>query len=127
MTPEEVYACETSEDEVKRRTGIPGDHTEVRTVLGKHHYIATFDNWHGSDRLCIVGIESMGHFPDASLGIAVWNYLRRFRRNMKTGAIEVIGEENPEQDVGAFDPDRYLHDTGSREGGYTTAWDGTPV
>ena len=142
VTPEEVYACETSEDIVRRKTGVPGDHTEVRTVLGKHHYVASFDNRHGNDRLCIVGIESMGHFPDASLGIAVWNYLRRFRRNMKTGAIEVIGDETYEEgriekeenepdrcklDTADFDPDRYLHDFGSREGGYVTAWDGTPV
>ena len=127
VTPQEVYACETSGDPVKRMTGVPGDSTQVCTVLGKKHYVADFRNRHGEDRLRIVGIESMGHFPDASLGIAAWEYMRRFRRNMETGAIEVIGEENAPKDVGGFDPDRYQHDYGSREMGYTTAWDGTPV
>ena len=48
---------------------------------------------------------------------------------METGAIEIIGQESkePAQDYGPFDPDRYLHDNGNREHGYTTAWDGTPV
>ena len=53
--------------------------------------------------------------------------MRRFRRNMETGAIEVIGEEPKEKNVGPFVPDRYQHDYGSREMGYTTAWDGTPM
>lgn len=127
VTPEEVFACEESADEVKRMTGVPGDHTEVRTVLGKKHYAATFENRHGSDWLQIIGIESMGHFPDASLGIEAWNFLRRFRRNMETGGIEEIGKEAVQTDCGPFDPDRYLHDFGSRERGFITAWDGTPV
>ncbi len=129
VTNEQVYACEFSEDEVLKKVGVPADATEIRTVLGKNHYVAAFRTRRGNDRLCIVGIESMGHFPDASLGIEVWNYLRRFRRNMETGAIEVIGEASasPAPDYGPFDPDRYLHDFGNRERGYLTAWDGTPV
>ena len=129
VTAEEVYACEQSEDEVRRKVGVPADNTFVETVLGKRHYVASFNNQHGDDRMRIVGIESMGHFPDATLGMAVWEYLRKFRRNMETGGIEIIGQESkePAQDYGPFDPDRYLHDNGNREHGYTTAWDGTPV
>lgn len=128
ISPEEVYACSESKDEVRRMTGIPADHTEIRTVLGKKHYVASFETRYGKDWLQVVGIESMGHFPDASLGIEAWSFLRRFRRNMETGAIEETGKAPGEQrNFGPFDPDRYLHDYGSREHGYTTAWDGTPV
>jgi len=127
VTPEEVYACENSENDVERLVGVPADRTEIREVLGKKHYAAMFTNRHGDDRLQIVGIESMGHFPDATLGMEAWKFMRRFRRNMETGCIEEIGKENQPYDCGEFDPDRYKHDFGSREMGYTTAWDGTPV
>ena len=129
VTPEEVYACEFSEDPTIRNVGAPADETEVQTIHGKKHYVAKFRNGDGNLWLQIVGIESMGHFPDSTLGVAAWKFLRQFRRNQQTGRIEVIGEEKPAytRELGEFDRDRYLHDYGSREHGYNTAWDGTPV
>ena len=124
--PEEVYACEHSGDTAIRLVGVPADETEVRTVRGKKHYVCKFRNSDGNLWLEIVGIESMGHFPDSTLGIGAWEFLRRFRRDQETGRIEVIEAQPPAftKDPGAFDRDRYLHDYGCREHGYNTAWDG---
>jgi hypothetical protein len=129
VTAEEVYALAQSPNEVLRKVGAPADETEIRTVYGKQHYVATFRNQDGNPWLKIVGIESMGHFPDSTLGYAAWAFMRQFRRNQTTGRIEVLGETQPAytRPLGEFDPDRYQHDYGCREHGYNTAWDGTPV
>ena len=117
------------ENPVLRAVGAPADETETRVVYGKKHYVARFRNGDGRLWTEIVGIESMGHYPDASLGKAAWDFLRRFRRNLETGHIEEIGAEQQSVSrlVGEFDIDRYLNDIGNREKGYNTAWDGTPV
>lgn len=128
VTAQEVYACADSGDEVLRKVGVPADETEIKTIAGKKHYVAKLRNDAGKPWVQIVGIESMGHFPDATLGVAAWDFMRRFRRNQTNGQIEVDGEKIsnalPQHD---YDPDRYLHDYGNRENGYVTAWDGTPV
>lgn len=129
VTPRQVYACAHSGDEAVRRVGAPADETEVRTVHGKKHYVCKFRNSDGNLWLEIVGIESMGHFPDSTLGVGAWEFLRRFRRDQQTGRIQVLGAQPPvfTKDPGEFDHDRYLHDYGSRERGYVTAWDGRGV
>lgn len=128
VSAEEVYACEHSENEVLRKVGAPADETEIRTIFGKKHYVAKFRNAQGNPWLQIVGIESMGHFPDSTYGYAAWEFLRQFRRDPVTGRIEQIGSDNQcPVPPGPFNMDRYLSDTESREHGYNTKWDGTPV
>ena len=129
VTAEELFACENSQNEAIRRVGVPADVTEIRTVRGKKHYVCKFRNSDGNLWLEIVGIESMGHFPDSTLGVGAWEFLRQFRRNQETGRIELIGADKSvfTKDPGSFDHNRYLHYFGSREHGYNTAWDGRSV
>jgi len=129
VTEEEVYACEYSKDPVIRAIGVPADATETVTVHGKKNYLAKFRNGDGNYWLQICGVESMGHFPDSTMGVTAWEFLRQFRRNQETGKIEVIGETEPsvKRDIGTVDFERYQNDIGNREKGYNTAWDGTPI
>lgn len=129
VTAEELEGCRNSQDDAVRLVGAPADETEIRRIRGKKHYVCKFRNSDGNLWLEIVGIESMGHFPDSTLGVGAWEFLRRFRRNQQTGRIEVIGADKPvfTKDPGDFDHGRYLHDYGSREHGYNTAWDGRGV
>lgn len=127
VTPEEVYACEFSDDPVLRAVGAPADSTEIETIYGRKHYVASFRNADGNEWLKIASIESMGHFPNGSLGVLAWEFMRKFRRDPETGRISVEGEDTgayAERDLGKVDCDRYLHDYGSREFGYNTAWKG---
>lgn len=129
VLPQQVYDCANSENDAIRLVGVPADETEIRTVRGKKHYVCKFRNSDGNLWLEIVGIESMGHFPDSTLGVGAWEFLRKFRRNQGTGRIEVISATEPvfTKDPGEFTHDRYLDDRGSREHGYNTAWDGRGV
>lgn len=128
VTPDEVFACEFSENPVLRATGAPADQTEIISVYGKKHFVARFRNQFDRYWLEIVAIESLGHFPDASLGKAAWDFLRRFRRDMATGAvIDMSASSQVSPPPGPFTPDRWMNDITNREKGYNTAWDGTPV
>ena len=124
VTAAEVYACENSADPVLRATGAPGDETEVRDILGRKHYFSKFRNSEGDLWLQIVGIDSMGHFPNATLGKVAWEFLRRFRRDPVTGIVSEIGKAPAKQSVGEYDHDRYQHDWGSHEYGYNSTWKG---
>ncbi len=124
VTKEEVFACESSADPVLRAVGAPCDETEVITVHGKKQYVARFIDRHGKKWTEIVAVESVGHFPDATMGETAWQFLRRFRRNRTTGQIEEIGAANNATEKLDVDFDRYLHDAGSPEWGYNSAWTG---
>lgn len=92
VTPEEVACTHLSPDRVVRLTGLPADRTETVPMYGFDHYIAYFTDCHGDEIVRFVGTENMPHTPVASTGELVWAYVRQFRRNQTTYAIERVEE-----------------------------------
>ena len=84
---EELLAAADSPNKAIRRLGFPSDRAETVWIDGFEHYIADVKNIDGRYHFRVIAIENMPHMIVPSMHILAWNYMRRFARDQKTGAV----------------------------------------
>lgn len=87
QTTEEILATAYSPNKAIRALGIPTDRAQTVWLDGFEHYIADLRNVDGRYHFRVVAIENMPHMTLPSMHLCAWNYMRRFARDRKTGAV----------------------------------------
>lgn len=87
---EEVTEAAVSPDLATRMLGVPCDRTEVRLFEGDECYIGDLINNEGRCHFRVVTIENLPHAVSPHMPMLTWEFLRRFRRDPETGAIEEL-------------------------------------
>lgn len=84
---EEIAAARMSQDKITQLMGIPADRTSVQTRLGQECYILDIKNNEGKEHMRLISIERMIHAPAPQMAGLVWDFLRRFERDLETKEI----------------------------------------
>jgi pimeloyl-ACP methyl ester carboxylesterase len=80
------YLCDI-QDEMHHATGIYGDREEIRIIDEVKHYIIEIDNNNKIPAFRYVLTENMCHWPAPSAGNLGWNFMKYFRRDVKSKRI----------------------------------------
>ncbi len=86
-TAEEIEASLSSSDYATRRLGIPADWTEVQVIYGREVYIGHVRNTDGKEYFRACTVDNLPHITTPMTPFLSWNFVRRFARDLKTGAI----------------------------------------
>jgi pimeloyl-ACP methyl ester carboxylesterase len=84
---EEIVATQNSKNKAIRMTGIPGDRGETLWMDGFELYVVDVKNNAGRDHLRIVAEENMPHNTTPAQQKISWSFMRRFARDLTTGAV----------------------------------------
>jgi len=79
---------QTSADPVERMIGVPFEHTEIRILDGRKHYVGDIQDGDGITKFRMIGVEGAPHYPSAWAAELAWEFLHRFSRNTSSGEIE---------------------------------------
>ena len=90
---EAVLSAPESGSLVTRKLGVPVDRERVVYYEGDECYVGDVRNEDGKSLLRLVTIENLPHALSAHMPWLTWSFLRRFRRDAKTGNIVEIYKE----------------------------------
>lgn len=82
-----IAYLETPEDELHHILGFYGDEEKIETYYGYKHYISNIWNKDRINAFRFVAIENSPHWTPATMGMLVWDFFKRFRRDKHTGKI----------------------------------------
>lgn len=85
-TPQEILDAAQA-DTVRKVLGVPCDRTEVMYFSGAEYYKADFRNNNGDFHFQVIGVENLPHTTCTVMHDLSWSYLRRFARDLRTGAV----------------------------------------
>ncbi len=77
----------TPDDVLHHKLGFYGDEETIKMIGGVPHYIADIKNSDGILAFRYCGIDNFPHWPSPYLAELTWDFLRRYRRDSKTGRI----------------------------------------
>ncbi|MGI6072347.1 MAG: hypothetical protein ACOX75_04970 [Lachnospiraceae bacterium] len=84
---DEIIAALDSSDKANRINGVPGDISETTFSMGFEVYISDILNKEGKRHLRFVTLENLPHMISPQMAELSWSFLKRFKRNPKTGEI----------------------------------------
>ncbi len=87
VTEEEILATRESKNKAVRMTGIPSDKAQTIWMDGFELYIVDVKNHQGRYWLRMVAEENMPHNTTPNQQKISWDFLRRFARDLETGAV----------------------------------------
>lgn len=87
VTAEEIVATQNSTNKAVRMTGIPSDKAQTIWMDGFELYIVDVKNNAGKYWLRMVAEENMPHNTTPNQQKVSWDFLRRFARDLDTGAV----------------------------------------
>lgn len=83
----EIKATQASPEKAVRMLGIPGDKSETLWLDGFELYIVDIKNNDGKFHLRMASEENMPHNTTPAQQILSWSFMRRFARDLETGAV----------------------------------------
>ena len=87
VTTEDILATRESPNRAVRMTGIPSDRARTEWLDGFELYIVDVKNNAGKYWLRIVAEENMPHNTTPNQQKVSWSFLRRFARDLDSGAV----------------------------------------
>ena len=82
---EEIYAA--GRNKTERELGFPCDKTDILYAEGSECYIGDIKNVDGKFHFRTIAMENIPHTTTRMMHVFAWSYIRRFARDLNTGAV----------------------------------------
>lgn len=80
------------QDELHYITGIYGDAEEIQYHYGYRHYCVGISDERNREVFRYIVVQNSPHWPQLAMGELGWKFLKKYRRNTKTGELIVMEE-----------------------------------
>lgn len=88
LTEEQIRkAVQNTADIVTEKLGFPFEHTEVRKLENRSHYIGDCINPDGETLARFICMGKSPHWPSAALAELTWEFMKQFARDASTGKL----------------------------------------